>query len=172
MTDRSRSRSTPPNLNVTLHQSVNLIPWSDVADVTLTGADQTHTAPRTPAMENVDRRCFRLILAPQNGGQSLLSARAAEETDKKGPAFRRGQIDQCVRRSFCYFLFLTTFPLYCEPAFLTAASNDLSLTFLLSVTTALSGMETLALVTPSTLESADCTFLTQPTPQVIPVIFS
>jgi hypothetical protein len=71
-----------------------------------------------------------------------------------------------------YFLALTTLPLYCEPAFLTAASSVLALTFLLRVTTALLGMVTLALVTPSTLVSADRTFLTQPTPQVIPVIFS
>jgi hypothetical protein len=46
-----------------------------------------------------------------------------------------------------------------------------SSTSFLAVTTALSGMLTTALETPSTPSSADRTFLTQPTPQVMPVIF-
>ena len=37
-----------------------------------------------------------------------------------------------------------------------------------NLTSALLGMVTTALVTPGTLESADCTFLTQLTPQTIP----
>ncbi len=40
-----------------------------------------------------------------------------------------------------------------------------------NLTSALSGMETSALITPDTLESADRTLLTHPTPHVIPDIF-
>ena len=57
------------------------------------------------------------------------------------------------------------------PAFLTAAIMSSVLTSLLAVTTALSGMLTTALETPSTPVSAACTFLTHPTPQVMPLIF-
>ena len=57
-----------------------------------------------------------------------------------------------------------------KPASLTALTKSLSETLLLAVTTAESGMLTAALETPSTPSSADRTLLTQPTPQVMPVI--
>ncbi len=56
------------------------------------------------------------------------------------------------------------------PAFLTALISCVLLTLLGSIfTIALSGMETLALTTPSIFVSADRTLATQPIPQVIPL---
>ena len=54
----------PAGLAVTLQQSTNLMNWSDVTNLTLTGADEEHTAtyPVTPGQ---DHRCFyRLALTP------------------------------------------------------------------------------------------------------------
>lgn len=59
-----------------------------------------------------------------------------------------------------------------KPAALTALMRSSLATSLLAVTTALSGMLTSALETPSTPSSADRTFLTQPTPHVMPVTLS
>ena len=58
------------------------------------------------------------------------------------------------------------------PAALTALISVFAETLLFAVTTALSGILTAALETPSTLVSADCTRLTQPTPHVMPVTLS
>lgn len=59
-----------------------------------------------------------------------------------------------------------------KPAALTALTSASLLTSLLAVTTALSGMLTSALETPSTPSSADRTLFTQPTPHVMPVTLS
>ncbi len=58
------------------------------------------------------------------------------------------------------------------PAAVTALMRAAASTLFLTVTTALFGMLTTALETPSTPVSADCTFLTQPTPHVMPVTLS
>ena len=59
-----------------------------------------------------------------------------------------------------------------KPASLTALIKSSLDTLLSAVTTALSGILTSALETPSTPSSADRTFLTQPTPHVMPVTLS